>query len=510
MSAPTAAADDRAFFGHPRGLSTLWFTEMWERFSFYGMRALLILFMTTPLAAGGLGFDTANAGVVYAMYTSLVYLVALPGGWLADRFLGMRRSVLWGGLVIMLGHVCIAVPSLATFYGGLVLVIIGTGLLKPNVSAMVGQLYAPDDQRRDAGFSIYYMGINTGGFVAPLVCGWLAQSASFRTVLAGWGIAPESAWHFGFGAAAVGMAAGVTQYVLGARGLGEAGRHPTPAASPEAAAADRRLLRLGLGACALLAIVVLVLAATGGLTLSKETVNRGYAVFLTAVVVGMIGWMFAGGSWTREERRRLVVIAVLFLGATVFWSVFEQAGSTLNLFAERTTDNRLFGLPFPSSWFQSINSFFIIALSPAFGWLWLKLGRHDPSSPVKFTISLALVSASFFLLMTGSQLARDGSRVSPLWLLGAYFLQTSGEICLSPVGMSAMTRLAPARVQALMMGFWFLALSVGNYLGGMVASRYESFSLPVLFGAVGGYALVFAVVIGVLVRPIARMLARAG
>jgi POT family proton-dependent oligopeptide transporter len=433
-------------------------------------------------------------------------MVSLPGGWLADRFLGQRRATLYGGVVIMSGHISLAVPTLVSFYLGLALVVIGTGLLKPNISTMVGTLYAPEDARRDAGFSIYYMGINIGAFLAPLACGWLAQSEQFRDILRSAGVAPESAWHFGFAMAAVGMFFGLVQYLAGAKHLGNAGLEPVRPETPDAAARDKRRLRIGLSAT-LGAIALLAgLAATGLVTISAETVARALGWILLLTVVVFFGWLFLSGGWTPAERKRLVVIGVLFVGAAVFWSVFEQAGSTLNLFAERSTSNTLLGMDFPASWFQSLNSLFIIALAPLFAWLWVRLGGRDPSSPAKFAVGLLFAGLGFAILIVAARLANDGVKVSPVWLTATYLLHTIGELCLSPVGLSAMTRLAPARMVGLMMGVWFLAASVGNYLGGLVASFYESFSLEALFTAVTVFALVATVVLALLVRPIARML----
>ncbi len=499
-------SQDTRFFGHPRGLSTLFFTELWERFSFYGMRAILILFMTAPLAAGGLAFDTGKAGVIYGAYTALVYMVALPGGWLADRFLGQRRATLYGGIVIMSGHVSLAVPTLASFYLGLALLVVGTGLLKPSISTMVGQLYAPEDARRDAGFSIFYMGINIGAFLAPLVCGWLGQSPQFREMLSAAGIAPGAAWHFGFGMAAVGMFFGLVQYLRGWKHLGEAGLEPIRPAGPAAEARQRRQLALGLLAAFLALGLPLLLSAAGAVSISAEVVAGAFGWLLFATVAALFGWIFFSASWTPAERRRLMVILVLFAGASVFWAVFEQAGSTLNLFAERSTDSTLLGMTFPTTWLLSLNSLFIIALAPVFAWLWVRLGRRDPSSPAKFAVGLLFAGLGFAILIAAARLASQGVKVSPLWLVATYFLHTIGELCLSPVGLSAMTRLAPARVAGLMMGVWFLAASVGNYLGGQMASLYESLSLPALFGAVTAFALAAALVLALLVRPIARML----
>jgi POT family proton-dependent oligopeptide transporter len=497
-----AGSADRSFFGHPAGLSTLFFTEMWERFSFYGMRALLILFMTAGAADGGLGFDTARAGAIYGTYTALVYLTALPGGWLADRFLGLRHAVLGGGVLILCGHVCLAIPTLSTFYAGLAFIVAGTGLLKPNISALVGRLYADADARRDAGFSIYYMGINLGAFFAPLVCGWLAQSEGWKSALAGAGIDPRISWHFGFGAAAVGMGLGLVQYLRGGARLGDAGRRPEQAS---AGGATHRLgLAIGVGALALVALLVI-----GGVAVpTVEGIATLTAWILLATVVGFFAWLFLLGDWSPEERRRLVAIAVLFLGAVAFFSVFEQAGSTLNLFAERSTENRMLGVAFPASWFQSLNPIGIIALAPCFAWLWLRLAARDPSHPAKFAIGLVCVAAGFALLIPAAELSASGAKVSPWWLVATYLLHTVGELCLSPVGLSAMTRLAPARVGGLMMGVWFLAASVGNFIGGRVASAYDAFSLPSVFAAVTVYALAAAVLLALLVRPIRRLLER--
>jgi len=498
---------DTAFFGHPAGLSTLFFTEMWERFSYYGMRALLILFMTAPLAAGGLGFDVAKAGAIYGTYTGMVYLLALPGGWLADRVLGLRKSVLWGGVLIMCGHISLAVPRIEGFYFGLVLVVLGTGLLKPNISALVGTLYAEGDVRRDAGFSIYYMGINLGAFAAPLVTGWFAQSEGWRSTLGRMGLSPESAWHWGFAMAAVGMAIGLVQYVLGSARLGTAGLYPAIGNDPLVVARERRRAGVGLVVVLGLVVVVAALTMTGLLTLDAAQVANALGVALLLTVAGFFAWLFLASTWSPEERKRLVVILVLFMGASVFWSAFEQAGSTLNLFAERSTDNRFLGIGFPSSWFQSANAFFIILLAPVAAWIWVRLGKRDPSSPAKFALGLFFLSAGFAVMIGAAALARDGATVSPMWLMLTYLLHTMGELCLSPVGLSAMTKLAPARVAGMMMGVWFLASSVGNWIGGQVATFYEAFSLPSLFGAITLFTGLSAVIMALLIGPIRRMMA---
>jgi proton-dependent oligopeptide transporter, POT family len=493
MADPAASLQthDQSFFGHPRGLSTLFFTEMWERFSYYGMRALLILFMTAPVATGGLGFDTASAGAVYGLYTSMVYMTTLPGGWVADRLIGHRRAVLYGGILIASGHFSMAFPTLTTFYLGLFLIVIGTGLLKGNVSVMVGQLYAPRDTRRDAGFSIFYMGINLGAFVAPLVCGYLGQRID---------------WHLGFAAAGVGMVIGLVQYVLGGRYLSPDSLAPAATASPEAAATLRRRATLWT-VITLAALAVLALGAySGAIPVTPEQVADIAGYLLLVICVAFFGWLFSSREWTPEERKRLYAIGVLFLAAAIFWSLFEQAGSTLNLFADRDTRTSVVGWSFPSSWFQSMNSLFVWTFAPVFAWLWVALGRHEPSTPIKFSLGLVLVGAGFAVLIVAAQLAEGGVQVSPMWLVLVYLLHTFGELCLSPVGLSAMTKLAPARIAGLMMGVWFLATAVGNFIAGRLAGFYEALALPTLFTNIALFGIIPGILLLLVARPIKRLM----
>jgi len=474
----TTASTDRAFFGHPRGLSTLFFTEMWERFSYYGMRALLLLYMTAPLTAGGMGLDAATGGAIYGLYTSMVYMATLPGGWIADRLIGPRRAVLYGGILIASGHFSMAVPSTATFYLGLFLIVIGTGLLKGNVSVIVGKLYTEKDQRRDAGFSIFYMGINLGAFLAPLVCGYLGQNVN---------------WHLGFASAGFGMVFGIIQYMLGARHLGDAGLAGAPATGDQRAAWAVQAKIWG-GVILFLALVVGGGGYTGLVPITAKQIADAAGIFLLLLVVGFFAWLLLSTGWTPEERKRLYVITVLFFAAALFWSIFEQAGSTLNLFADRNTRNEMFGMPFPSSWFQSVNSLFLIFFAPVLAWVWIRMSAAgtEPSSPTKFGWGLVLVGLGFAVLILPAQ---AGGLASPWWLVLTYFLRTIGELVLSPVGLSAMTKLAPVRIGGLMMGVWFLATSVGNFIGGRVAGLYESFALPTLFGVVGAFAVVFGVIL---------------
>ncbi len=501
------ASLDQSFFGHPRGLSTLFFSEMWERFSYYGMRGFLILYMTAPIAMGGMGLDVAAAGPIYGTYTSMVYLSNLPGGWIADRLLGQRRAVLIGGILIAAGHFSLAVPIAATFYFGLVLIVLGTGLLKPNISVMVGQLYSEKDIRRDSGFSIFYMGINTGALVGPIITGYLAQDVGFRAHLASWGMNPNSAWHWGFGAAGVGMTLGLIQYVLGARALGTAGLEPTRPASPEAAARIRQQAIFGLGGGMFVLALLGIGIATAVLPITVQQVTGAYSYVLLAVVVIFFGWLFFAGNWTPEERKRLYLIGVFFIAAALFWSVFEQAGSTLNLFAERSTENVAPGYGvFPSSWWQSVNSLFIIVFAPVFAWLWLKMGTRQPASPTKFALGLIGVALGFLVLVPAARITATGVKVGVEWLLMVYFIHTIAELCLSPVGLSSMTKLAPARIVSLMMGVWFLGASVGNFLGGQAASLYESMPLDRLLIAVAILPLVVGVLMFLFRKPLTALI----
>jgi POT family proton-dependent oligopeptide transporter len=482
---------DRSFFGHPRGLATLFFTEMWERFSYYGMRALLILFMTASLRNGGLGFPVAKAGAIYGLYTAMVYLLSLPGGWVADHITGQRRAVLYGGMLIAAGQFCLAAPSMAVFYLGLILLVLGTGLLKPNVSTIVGQIYAQGDARRDAGFSIFYMGINLGALISPLACGWLGERIS---------------WRLGFGLAGVGMIAGLIQYVLGGKYLGSAGMLPGAAGGPEVL--RRRKRQAALGGLAALAIFGVCggLAAAGAVEITAQTISNALGVVLVIVTAAIFSWLLLGKGWSGIERTRLGAILVLFLSAAVFWSAFEQAGSSLSLFAERSTNREAFGFLFPASWFQFVQPFFIITLAPVFAWFWLSLRSREPSSPAKFAWGLCFAGLGFAILVPASSLAMRGAAVSPWWLVSTYLFHSLGELCLSPVGLSAMTKLAPARVGGMMMGLWFVSIGIGDYLGGRVTSLYESVSLPTLFGAVAGVAFVAMAALIVLIRPTVRLM----
>ncbi|WP_218080068.1 peptide MFS transporter [Anthocerotibacter panamensis] len=487
----TIASYETGFFGHPRGLATLFFTEFWERFSYYGMRALLILFMTAAADKGGLGYDTAKAGAIYGLYTAMVYLASLPGGWLADRLLGQRRAVLYGGVIIAAGHFSMAVKSEVTFFLGLLLIVLGTGLLKPNMSVMVGTLYPEGGARRDAGFSIFYMGINMGAFVAPLVCGYLGQNVD---------------WHLGFGLAGVGMVLGVVQYALGGKYLGEAGLYPSKAADAALQEQQNRqayqIFYAGLGALALL----LVLGTTGIVPIHVQTLADVAGGAIVTIALLYFGYVIVSGGLEPTERKRIWVIGILFFFSATFWAGFEQAGSSLSLFAEKLTDLNVGGFAFPSSWLQSVNPILIIAMAPVFAWLWVALSRREPSLPAKFALGLILVGVGFLVIAGGSLLTAGGAKVSPLWLVMTYFFLTAGELCLSPVGLSAMTKLAPQRLVSQMMGLWFISVSLGNLMAGRVAGLFETLPLPQLFGAVALTAAGAGLLLALFVKPIKALM----
>jgi POT family proton-dependent oligopeptide transporter len=486
---------DTSFFGHPRGLATLFFTEMWERFSYYGMRAILMYYMVHKIAEGGLGFGKDKAGSVYGLYTSMVYLLCLGGGWIADRVTGQRRAVLMGGISIAAGEFCLVVPSEVSFYAGLVLLMVGTGLLKGNVSTIVGQLYAKGDPRRDSGFSIFYMGINIGALISPVFCGYVGERIS---------------WRLGFGVAGIGMLAGLIQYVLGGRHLGSAGLHPASTGDIELDRRQKRNALMAVGGGLAFFALLGILGATGVVAFTATAIGNAQGWLLLGISVAVFSWLLLGRGWSPEERKRSAAVLVLFVASALFWASFEQAGSTLSIFAEENTNRHLpFGLLFPASWFQFVQPIFVVLLAPVFAWLWLALNRRhlEPSSPGKFAMGLVFAGLSFAILVPpASAAAASGAQAAMWWLTGTYFLQTLGELSLSPVGLSAMSKLAPDRAAGFMMGIWFLSTSIGNWLAGKAESLSVSMPMPTLFGAVAGFSLLAALVLAVLIKPTVRLM----
>ena len=467
--------------GHPRGLTTLFFTEMWERFSYYGMRALLILYMTAEVTSGGLGFDKKTAAGIYGAYTGSIWLMSLPGGWIADNVLGARNSVLVGGIIIALGHYSMAVPTIYTFFIGLVLIVLGTGLLKPNASAIVGELYSPEDQRRDAGFSIFYMGINIGASTAPLVCSFLGEKID---------------WHLGFGAAGVGMTLGVIQYVLGRERLAHVGAPPRQTSSE-----TRRKIAIGAS------FMIATSAAVGVLFFGPEIVVENNVWIMVGALAVFLGWLFLV-FLKPEEKKPVAVIVILFLFSIVFWACYEQAGSSFNLFARDFTNRFVFGREFPAGWYQAVPAVSVVILAPVFAWLWLKMGDRQPSSPSKFSLGLLFVGLGASLLAIASLFTAGGAKVGPWWLVGVYVLHTIGEVCLYPVGLSTTTKLAPQRLAGLMMGIYFLSISFGDFVAGKAASYFQGGALVGLFGKLAVASIIAALVLLALTPFIKKLMGK--
>ncbi len=490
-----ATARDQQWFGHPRGLSTLFFTELWERFSYYGMRTLLILFMTDA-AYGGMGMEDGRASAIYGLYTFGVYALALPGGWIADRLVGQRKAVLYGGVLIALGHYSMAVPTLLTFYAGLLLIVLGTGLLKPNVSAIVGDLYTDKGARRDAGFSIFYMGINIGAFAGPLICSYLGEGREGASWVN---------WHLGFGAAGVGMTLALVQYVAGQKYLAGAGELKQEYAHADQVADARRKLFIGLGVILALAAAIVGLSAAGILPITLIGFAQATGVIVTILAVCYFAWVIGYVCHDTTERKRVGVCALLFLGAAIFWSGFEQAGSSMNLFARDHTDRVLFGNEITAGTLQAVNPLFIILLAPVMGMLWLWLDRRSPSIPAKFGFGLILLGVGFLVLAWGSTFLGEG-KVGMQWLVATYFLHTVGELCLSPVGLSSMTKLAPDRLVGQMMGTWFMGSALGNLIAGLVAGYIEDMPLPSLFGTVATIVMIGGALFLVMTPVIKQMI----
>jgi POT family proton-dependent oligopeptide transporter len=487
----------RGFFGHPRGLSTLFFTEMWERFSYYGLRPLLVLFMSAALLDGGFGFERTQAASIVGIYAACVYLASLPGGWVADRWLGLRRAIWYGGILIACGHLSIALSLVfarPAFFVGLIFIVMGTGLLKPNISAIVGDLYPEGGSRRDAGFSIFYMGINIGALLAPLITGVLGEKVG---------------WHWGFGAAGVGMLIGlITFYLRQGKTLGNIGL--TPSGTP---AQIRTVKRVVLGGLAIVAAVVLA-AMTGIIRINPVVVAQQMSyVMLAMALIYFVYLLFMAGLNT-DEKKRVGVIMVLFLFAAIFWSAFEQAPTSLNLFAQDFTNRTIFGWEMPTLWLQSANSLFVILLAPVFAAIWIGLGKRgrDLSSPGKFACGLLFAGLGFLLMVPAANMviASGGTlRVSPMWLVGSYFLQTLGELSLSPVGLSSMTKLAPRAFAGQMMGVWFMAAALGNLVAGIFGGHVDPENLeqmPRLFQQTSLFLFAATIILALLVVPIRRMM----
>lgn len=451
------------WLGHPRGLATLFMTEFFERFTYYGMRALLVLFLVAATTAenAGFGMTRENAGAVYGLYTGAVYLGSLPGGWIADRLIGQRNAVLWGAVIIMIGNFILSIPAgPPLFYLGLAVIVVGVGLLKPNISAIVGELYkGQPGAKRDAGFSLFYMGINLGALIAPLIAGTIGEA---------WN------WRGGFFCAGLFMGLGIVQYKMTEKYLGDAGLEPHPISAAE----RKRGFQVLWAASAVVAVIVGLMFA-GAIPVSTTRLAQFVGVAMGVLGVGYFAAVLLFAKLSREERGRVGVIAIFFLCAALFWAGFEQAATTFNLFAQDFTHRGLLGGMFPdgvhpASWYQSANPIFIVLFAPVFAYLWVALARRnlDPSAPAKFGLGLLLLGGGFLVMMGAAQLVlATGGKVAPTWLLMTYLLHTFGELCLSPVGLSNVTKLSPPRFVGQMMGTWFLGAALGNLVAGLVGGH---------------------------------------
>ncbi|MEH7086827.1 peptide MFS transporter [Neobacillus drentensis] len=462
------------FFGHPKGLSTLFFTEFWERFSYYGMRAILVFYMYYEVSKGGLGIDQNLALSIMSIYGSLVYMSGIIGGWLADRIFGSSKAVFYGGILIMFGHIALAVPgSVAMFFVSMVLIVLGTGLLKPNVSSAVGELYSEKDQRRDAGFTIYYMSINLGAFISPLIVGSIGN------------------FHIGFSIAAVGMFLGLVVFsVTKKKNLGLAG---TMVANPMAPAEKKKVFTIIGLAVIILAVVCAVLIPKGLLTFASFINIVTFLGILIPTIYFVV--MYRSPKTTAVERSRIIAYIPLFIAAVMFWAIQEQGSTILANYADKRTQLNWLGIKISPAWFQSLNPLFIIIFAPVFAWIWVKLGKRQPSVPQKFSLSLLFAGLSFLVILIPAYLGGTDSLVSPLWLVLSYLIVVFGELCLSPVGLSATTKLAPAAFSAQTMSLWFLASAAAQALNAQVVKFYTPETEMTYFGVIGGASIALGIIL---------------
>ena len=473
---------------HPIGLRTLFLTEMWERMSFYGMRGILVLFMTATIINGGLEIDPVAASAIYGIYSSSVYLVALLGGWLADRHIGQQNAILYGGLIIMLGHFLLAVSNIQTFYLGLIFVVLGTGLLKPNISAIVGDLYENDKDRKESGFTLFYMSINIGSILGFFVCGYLGENIG---------------WHYGFGAAGIGMAFGLLQFIFSKNNLGQVGVKPSIDLPKNRA---RKELLIVLAIC-LIFITSIILGFLGYWKFDPIPLANAltFVILLTALLYFI--YLFSFGKLNNDERKKVTLIIVLFFGAALFWSGFDQAGSSFNIFAKEYTNRIIFGWEYPASWLQVLNPLLVVIISPFMAYLWFFLGKRmlDPSLPFKFGLGLILMAIGFLFIAFGANIAIQDGFAGAKWLLLTYLFHTIGELTLSPIGLAAISNLSPKRYVGQMMGVWFLASSLGAIIAGLLSGQatYDGLSsMPELFNKIAIFASISGFILIIISKPL--------
>ncbi|HWO74294.1 MAG TPA: peptide MFS transporter [Bacillus sp. (in: firmicutes)] len=472
-----ASVPQTGFFGHPKGLFTLFFTEFWERFSYYGMKAILVYYLYYELSKGGLGLDEPIALAIMSIYGSLVYMSGIIGGWLADRVIGTSKAVFYGGILIMLGHIALSVPgSLALFFVSMVLIVLGTGLLKPNVSSVVGEMYSEEDDRRDSGFSIFYMGINLGAFLSPLIVGKVGMDINF---------------HLGFAIAAVGMLIGLVIFaVTKKKNLGLAG---TFVANPLTPAERKKYGIIIVLVIAIIAILCAVTIPTGILNFDSFITLVGILGIVIPTIYFIV--MYRSPKTTAVERSRIIAYIPLFIASVMFWAIQEQGSTILALYADKRTQLEFAGFTINPAWFQSLNPLFIIILAPVFASLWIKLGKRQPTIPQKFAFGLLFGGLSFLVILLPAYFVGADSLVSPLWLVLSYFIVVLGELCLSPVGLSATTKLAPAAFSAQTMSLWFLSSAAAQAINAQLVNFYSAENEMLYFGIIGGVSIVLSFIL---------------
>lgn len=475
---------------HPIGLRTLFFTEMWERMSYYGMRGILVLFMTASITNGGLDFSNASASAIYGIYAAAVYLMALPGGWIADNLFGQQKTILFGGIVIMFGHLSLAVPNMNFFYLGLILVVLGTGLLKPNISAIVGGLYENNPSMKESGFTIFYMSINIGSILGFFICGYLGENIG---------------WHYGFGAAGIGMLLGVLQYKFNLKSLGDIGLKPTNVISQEKRSTYKKNTLL----ISLLTLIFIFSGLTGLWSINPIPLANILTLIIASISLIYFLYIYFLGQLNEYEKKKVVMIFVLFIGAALFWSGFDQGGSSFNIFAKEYTDRIIFGWEYPASWLQILNPLFVVILAPFMSYLWIFLGKKmlDPSLPFKFGLGLIFMAIGFVIISIGAQVALSEGLAGAKWLLLTYLFHTIGELILSPIGLAAISSLSPKRFIGQMMGVWFLASSLGAILAGLISGQATNdglSSMPGLFNQIAIIGSCFGLLLILISKPIQK------
>lgn len=478
----------KGFFGHPKGLFTLFFTEFWERFSYYGMRAILVYYMYYEVSKGGLGLNESTALSIMSIYGALVYMSGIIGGWMADRLFGTSKAIFYGGILIMFGHLFLAIPgSVSMFFVSMVLIVIGTGLLKPNVSSVVGDLYATEDHRRDAGFSIFYMGINLGGFLAPLMVGTVGMKYNF---------------HLGFGLAAIGMFIGLVTFVVTKKkNLGLAGTNVPNPLSPQKKKKTFTIIGLG---TTMIAIICAITIPKGILTVDSFIALIGFLGLLIPIIYFVV--MYRSSKTTDKERSRIIAYIPLFIASVMFWAILEQGSTILANYADKRTQLDFGSIHISPAWFQSLNPLFIITLAPVFAWLWMKLGDRQPTIPQKFSLGLLFAGLSFLVILLPAYLGGSDSLVNPLWLVLSYFIVVLGELCLSPVGLSATTKLAPAAFSAQTMSLWFLSNAAAQAINAQIVKFYSAETEMLYFGVIGGISILLSLLLFLIAPRIQRLM----